>query len=322
MNILVTGAAGFLGSHFCDRLLAGGHAVLGVDNFLTGPAANLDHLSAEPRFTLLEADATGPIELPSGFRPDAIVHMASPASPVDFAPLAIEIMRVNAEGAYHLLETARRLGCRFLLTSTSEVYGDPQVHPQPESYAGHVNPIGPRAVYDESKRYAEAMTAAFRRKHSLDARIVRIFNTYGPRMRIDDGRVLPVFVAAALTGRTLPIHGRGTQTRSFCYVTDTCEGIYRALTADPRPAGEPIQPINIGNPDEVTIADLACEVIAAAGSDSRVEFVAAPPDDPTRRCPDISLARRLLDWEPAVSRADGLARTIEDFRQRLAKDTQ
>ncbi|MDD4890706.1 MAG: SDR family oxidoreductase [Phycisphaerae bacterium] len=314
MNILVTGAAGFVGSNFCDRLIDEGHTVVGVDNFVTGRARNLDHLAGHARFTLRNADVSEPIGWPDGLpKPAAIVHMASPASPVDFGPLAIRIMRANAEGTYHMLELARAMGARFLLASTSEVYGDPEVHPQTEEYVGHVSTVGPRAVYDESKRYAEAMVCAYRRQYQADARIVRIFNTYGPRMRPDDGRVLPAFISAAFREEPLPVQGDGSQTRSFCYITDLVEGIYRLLMSDQ------LGPINIGNPDEVTIKQVAEEVIAATGSKSTIRYQPAPPDDPRRRCPDITKAARLLGWAPKVARKEGLARTIAYFRTLLGK---
>ena len=312
MNVLLTGAAGFLGSHLCDQLLADGHRVIGIDNFVTGRPQNIAHLAGHDRFVMLQADASRPIELPPGLPPiDAIAHLASPASPADFAPLAIEIMRVNSEGTYHLLELARKLSCRFLLASTSEVYGDPEVHPQSEDYVGHVSITGPRAVYDESKRFAEAMVWAFRRRHGTDGRVVRIFNTYGPRMRPDDGRVLPAFIMAALRGQPLPVQGQGLQTRSFCYVSDTADGICRMLFG-PHPG-----PINIGNPQEITIRQLAEEIIAATASRSIIQFLPAPPDDPKRRCPDIRRAKELLNWSPQVSRPEGLARTIAYFRALL-----
>jgi len=315
MNVLVTGAAGFVGSHFCDKLLDNGHTVVGIDNFVTGRARNLQHLAGHDRFILRTADITYPItwsaDLP---RPGAIVHMASPASPVDFGPLAIQIMRVNAEGTYNLLELARAMApCRFLLASTSEVYGDPQEHPQREDYVGHVSSTGPRAVYDESKRYAEAMVSAYRRQFGLDAKIVRIFNTYGPRMRPDDGRVLPAFISAALRNEPLPVQGDGSQTRSLCYVSDLVEGVYRLLTS------EQAGPINIGNPQEVTVRQLAEEVIAATASKSTIAFRPLPADDPKRRCPDITRARTLLGWSPTVARSEGLKRTVADFRKMLEK---
>jgi dTDP-glucose 4,6-dehydratase len=314
MNILVAGAGGFLGSHLCDHLLAGGHSVVGLDNFVTGRPANIAHLAGNRDFRLLTADVSEPIEWPSGLaRPDAIAHLASPASPVDFAPLAIPIMRANGEGSYRLLELARETGARFLLASTSEVYGDPAVHPQREDYVGHVNPIGVRSVYDESKRYAEAMTAAYRRRFGVDTKIARIFNTYGPRMRADDGRVLPAFISAATKNEPIPVQGDGRQTRSFCYVSDLVEGLARLLFSDQT------GPVNIGNPGEVSMLQLAEEVIAAMHSRSTIQFAPLPPDDPKRRCPDISLAKKLLNWSPTVERSEGLRRTVEYFREVVAK---
>ena len=313
MNILVTGAGGFVGSHLCDHLLAGGHTVVGLDNFVTGRPDNIAHLAGNAKFRLLTADVTAPLDWPADLAPpDAIAHLASPASPVDFGPLAIPIMRANGEGSYLLLELARTTGARFLLASTSEVYGDPAVHPQREDYVGHVNPIGVRSVYDESKRYAEAMTAAYRRRFTVDTKIARIFNTYGPRMRPDDGRVLPAFISAALKNQPIPVQGDGRQTRSLCYVTDLVDGLARLLASDL--AG----PINLGNPAEITILQLAREVIAAVGSRSTIEFTPLPADDPIRRCPDISLARKLLNWSPTVDRVEGLRRTVEYFRKVLA----
>lgn len=315
---LVTGAAGFIGSHLCDRLLAEGFEVIGVDNLCTGRRQNLAHLANEPRFTFIERDVIAPIELPDRIdgrldgrldcRLDWVLHFASPASPPKYHRLPVETMRVNGEGTYHLLELCLRRGARFFLASTSEVYGDPAVHPQPETYSGDVDPIGPRSVYDEAKRYAEALVSNYVTRHRLSARIVRIFNTYGPRMAPDDGRVVTNFIDQGLDGRPLTIYGDGSQTRSFQYIDDLVEGIWRLM------AVEDPHPVNIGNPDERTMLELA-EVIARLLG-RRVERVhrPLPKDDPTRRRPDITRARALLGWQPRVTLEDGLARTIEHAR--------
>ena len=316
MRILVTGAAGFLGSHLCDRLLAEGHEVIGMDNFLTGDPQNLAHLAGHERFSFIRHDVTEFIFVPG--KVDAVLHFASPASPNRKSPygypnLPIQTLKVGAMGTHHALGVAKAHGARFLMASTSEVYGDPEVHPQPESYWGRVNPIGERSVYDEAKRYAEAMTMAYHRFHGVDTRIVRIFNTYGPRMRLDDGRVIPNFIKQALRGEPLTVYGDGSQTRSFCYVDDLIDGIYRLLLSDEH------EPVNIGNPAEFTILELAETVNRILGNQAGVVFLeeARDRDDPQRRCPDISRARRVLDWEPKISLEEGLARTIDDFRRRL-----
>ena len=316
MRILVTGAAGFLGSHLCDRLLAEGHEVIGMDNFLTGAPQNLAHLAGHERFSFIRHDVTEFIFVPG--KVDAVLHFASPASPNRKSPygypnLPIQTLKVGAMGTHHALGVAKAHGARFLMASTSEVYGDPEVHPQPESYWGKVNPIGERSVYDEAKRYAEAMTMAYHRFHGVDTRIVRIFNTYGPRMRLDDGRVIPNFIKQALRGEPLTVYGDGSQTRSFCYVDDLIDGIYRLLLSDEH------EPVNIGNPAEFTILELAETVNRILGNAAGVVFLqeARDRDDPQRRCPDISRARRVLGWEPKVSLEEGLARTINDFRRRL-----
>lgn len=316
MRVLVTGAAGFLGSHLCDRLLAEGHEVIGMDNFLTGSPENLAHLAGHPRFTFIRHDVTQFILVPG--KVDAVLHFASPASPNRQSPygypnLPIETLKVGSLGTLNALGVARAHGARFMLASTSEVYGDPEVHPQSEEYWGHVNPIGERAVYDEAKRFAEALTMAYHRKHGVDTRIVRIFNTYGPRMRLDDGRVIPNFVQQALRGEPLTVYGDGSQTRSFCYVDDLIEGIYRLLLSDEH------RPVNLGNPEEFTILELAEVVNRLTGNRAGVVFVPEARDahDPQRRRPDITRAQQVLGWTPQVSLEEGLRRTIEDFRRRM-----
>ncbi len=316
MRILLTGAAGFIGSHLSERLVAEGHEVVGVDNFLTGTRENLASLLGHPRFTLIERDVSEPFQVEGPF--DAVLHFASPASPNALSPygypnLPIETMRVGSLGTFHTLDVARAHGARYMLASTSEVYGDPQVHPQAESYWGHVNPIGERAVYDEAKRFAEALTMAYHRKFGVDTRIVRIFNTYGPRMRLDDGRVIPNFIQQALRGEPLTVYGDGSQTRSFCYIDDLVEGILRLLEVN-----EPY-PVNLGNPREMTVLELAQVVNRLTGNKAGVVFLPErrQEGDPSRRCPDITKARTLLGWEPKVDLEEGLLRTIEDFRRRM-----
>lgn len=317
MRILVTGGAGFLGSHLCRALLARGDSVVCVDNLSTGEEANVADLTADPRFTFVLADITTLTRQDLGLDVttlDAVAHLASPASPPDYHRLPLETLRVGSAGTEAALELAREAGARFVLASTSEVYGDPQVHPQRETYWGNVNPIGRRSVYDESKRYAEAITMAYQRVHGVNVGIVRIFNTYGPMMRPHDGRVVTSFITQALTGTPLTIYGDGGQTRSFCFVDDLVRGLTAMLDADHR------GPINLGNPNEQTVAELAASVLTLTESSSRLERHPPPQDDPTRRKPDIGQARELLGWEPQVSIEEGLARTVEWFRSRSLED--
>jgi len=306
VRVLVTGAAGFLGSHLCDLLLAKGHTVVGMDNFITGNPDNIAHLIGNKSFRFIEHDVTNFIYVDGAL--DAVMHFASPASPIDYLELPIQTLKVGALGTHNSLGLALKKKARFLLASTSEVYGDPEVHPQEESYWGNVNPIGPRGVYDEAKRFGEAITMAYHRAHGVDTRIVRIFNTYGPRMRVRDGRVVPAFISQALTGKPLTVFGDGSQTRSFCYVSDLIDGICRLLESSET------DPVNIGNPGEMTVLDFAREIIALTGSKSTIVYEPLPQDDPKVRQPEIAKARRLLGWEPKVSLHDGLARTIEWFR--------
>ncbi len=317
---LVTGGAGFLGSHLCDRLLAEGHEVICLDNLITGRKENIQHLTGHPHFHFVLHDVTRPIDLPallatSGAPPALsshplryILHFASPASPRDYARHPIHTLKVGALGTYHALGLAKAQGSVFLLASTSEIYGDPEVSPQPEKYWGHVNPIGPRSVYDEAKRFAEAISMAYHREHRVKVRIVRIFNTYGERMRVDDGRALPNFMVQALQGTPLTVYGEGRQTRSLCYVSDLVDGLYRLLTSDQT------GPINLGNPEEVTIRQLAEAIIRVTGSKSPLMFEPLPEDDPQRRQPDITAAREKLGWEPRVSLGNGLAKTVSYFQ--------
>ena len=310
MRVLVTGGAGFIGSHLSDRLIADGHTVICIDNFITGSASNIVHLRANPSFQLIEHDISKPIE-PDGTI-DFIFHFASPASPIDYLKLPIQTLKVGSLGTLNALGIAKAKGCKFLLASTSEVYGDPQVHPQVETYWGHVNPVGPRGVYDEAKRFAEAMTMAYHRHHGIDTRIVRIFNTYGPRMRVEDGRAIPAFLSQALRGEPLTAFGDGSQTRSFCYVDDLVEGIVRLAHSGYH------DPVNLGNPEEYTILQLAERIIALTQSKSRVVFRPLPQDDPKQRCPNISVAKRELNgWAQKTQLSDGLPKTIAWFRAAL-----
>ena len=304
---LVTGGAGFLGSHLCERLLADGEEVLCLDNFVTGGPANVAHLLEHPGFRLVRADVTDYVHVAGPI--DTVLHFASPASPIDYLKLPIETLKVGSIGTLHALGVAKEKSARFLLASTSETYGDPQVHPQPESYWGHVNPVGPRGVYDEAKRFGEAMTMAYRRTHGVDTSIVRIFNTFGPRMRPDDGRAIPTFIRQAILGHPLTVAGDGSQTRSIIYVDDLVEGILRLVRSGHQ------GPVNIGNPHELSMLDLAGWIRDLVGSPSEIQFVPRPQDDPEVRQPDITLARAELDWEPVVPIEDGLARTIAWFRE-------
>ncbi len=304
MKSIVTGGAGFLGSHLCDYLLEKGHEVICVDNLITGTTKNIEHINSD-RFTYIRHDVTKPIYF--GDKIDYIFHLASPASPIDYLELPIQTLKVGALGTYNLLGLAKEQGARFLLASTSEVYGDPLVNPQPETYWGNVNPIGPRGVYDEAKRYGEAITMAYHRYHGIDTRIVRIFNTYGPRMRVNDGRVVPNFIMQALSGEDITVYGDGSQTRSFCYVSDLIEGIYRLMMSDFT------DPVNIGNPAEMSVLEFAKVIIEITGSKSKIVYENLPVDDPKVRRPDISKAKELLGWEPKVELREGLSKTIEYF---------
>jgi dTDP-glucose 4,6-dehydratase len=327
MRVVVTGGAGFLGSHFCDRLLSEGHEVVCLDNLVTGAEENIAHLAREPRFRFEKLDISEPFTVAGPL--DAVADFASPASPVDYYRIPIETLKVGSFGVYHCLELARAKGAGFMITSTSETYGDPAVHPQREDYWGNVNPVGPRSCYDESKRFAEAMTMAFRRTYGMKTRIARIFNTYGPRMRLDDGRVVPTLISQALMGQAMTVFGDGSQTRSFCYVDDLVDGLRRLLDSS-----EPF-PINLGNPEEKTILEFANEIadlVAAGRSDARgsgaagsgaqpagarIEFRELPQDDPKRRCPDISRARSILGWSPRVPLREGLRRSLDYFMARV-----
>ena len=312
MRAVVTGGAGFLGSHLCEKLLENDWEVLCVDNLVTGAEQNIAHLASNPHFRVQRHDASLYIEVSGPV--DYVLHFASPASPVDYARLPIQTLKVGALGTHNSLGLAMAKSAKFLLASTSECYGDPLVSPQPETYWGNVNPIGPRGVYDEAKRYAEAMTMAYNRYHGLDTRIVRIFNTYGPRMRLNDGRALPNFIYQAQTGQPITVYGDGSQTRSFCYVSDLMEGIYRLMQSEEH------LPTNIGNPHEITIREFAQRVKALTGSPSDIVFKPLPQDDPKQRCPDITKARKLLGWEPKVSLEEGLRLTLNFFKKQLEKE--
>ncbi len=308
MRTVITGGAGFIGSHLCERFLADGDDVICVDNMLTGAKRNIVHLLENPRFRLLERNVSEPIAIDGAV--DNVLHFASPASPADYLAHPIPTLKVGSLGTHNALGLAKAKEARFLLASTSEVYGDPEVHPQREEYWGHVNPIGPRGCYDEAKRFAEAITMAYHRFHGVKTRIVRIFNTYGPRMRLNDGRVLPNFMGQALRGEPITVYGQGQQTRSFCYVTDLVEGIVRLLNTDFS------EPVNLGNPAEITVLQLAREIIALVeGTKSTIIYEDLPQDDPKRRKPDITRAQKLLGWEPTVDRSEGLKRSLEYFRQ-------
>ncbi|PLK45616.1 MULTISPECIES: UDP-glucuronic acid decarboxylase family protein [Emticicia] len=305
-RVLITGGAGFLGSHLCDRFIKEGHYVIAMDNLITGDLRNIEHLFKHPNFEFYHHDVSKFIHVPGSI--DYILHFASPASPIDYLKIPIQTLKVGSLGIHNCLGLARVKKARVLIASTSEVYGDPLVHPQNEEYWGHVNPVGPRGVYDEAKRFQEAMTMAYHTYHGLETRIVRIFNTYGPRMRLNDGRVLPAFIGQALRGEDLTIFGDGSQTRSFCYVDDLVEGIYRLLLSDYA------YPVNVGNPAEITIKQFAEEIIKLTGTDQKIVHKPLPKDDPKQRQPDITKAREILGWEPKVSRAEGLAITYNYFK--------
>ena len=310
-HALVTGGAGFLGSHLCDALLGEGYAVIALDNLLTGRLANIEHLRSDSRFEFVKRDVCDAIDYGAV---DYVFHFASPASPVDYAQHGVETLRAGSYGTFESLEVARQYGAKFMMASTSECYGDPLVHPQAESYWGHVNPIGPRSVYDEAKRFSEAVTMAYRRYYNVDTRILRIFNTYGPRMQINDGRVIPNFMCQALRGENLTVYGNGSQTRSFCYVSDEIDGIVRLARSSEH------DPVNIGNPMEFSILECARKVIAMTGSTSTIQFEPLPSDDPKQRRPDISKAKRLLGWEPKVDLESGLKLSLDYFGRAVAED--
>ncbi len=310
-RVLITGAAGFLGSHLCEYFLRLGFRVLGIDNLITGDLKNIQHLSSVEQFEFLQHDVSKFVHVEGDLK--YILHFASPASPIDYLKIPIQTLKVSSLGTHNLLGLAMVKKARILVASTSEVYGDPVIHPQTEAYWGNVNPVGPRSVYDEAKRFQEAMTMAYHTFHGLETRIVRIFNTYGPRMRLNDGRVLPAFMGQALCGEDLTIFGDGTQTRSFCYVDDLVEGVYRLLLSDY------VQPVNLGNPDEITIKEFAEEIIRLTGTDQKIIYKPLPIDDPKQRQPDITKARQLLGWEPNIKRSDGL-RTTWDYFKSLSKE--
>ena len=305
-RILITGAAGFLGSHLCDRFVKEDFEVIGMDNFITGDAFNINHLAGAPNFEFIEHDVTEFVKIEGPL--DYILHFASPASPIDYLKIPIQTLKVGSLGTHNLLGLAKAKNARILIASTSEVYGDPLVHPQNEDYFGNVNTIGPRGVYDEAKRFQESITMAYHRFHGLETRIARIFNTYGPRMRLNDGRVIPAFMGQALRGEDLTVFGDGSQTRSFCFVEDQIEGLYRLLFSDY------VYPVNIGNPEEISIIDFAKEIIQLTGTDQKIIFKELPENDPLQRQPDISLAKKLLDWEPRIPRSTGMKITLDYFK--------
>ena len=305
-NILISGAAGFLGSHLCDRFINEGFRVFGIDNFITGDKDNIQHLFNHPNFHFLDHDVTNHIDIKSPL--DYILHFASPASPIDYLKIPIQTLKVGSLGTHNLLGLAKAKQARILIASTSEIYGDPVVHPQHEDYYGNVNSIGPRGVYDEAKRFQEAITMAYHRFHGVETRIARIFNTYGPRMRLNDGRVIPAFMGQALRGESLSVFGKGDQTRSFCYVDDLVNGIYKLLFSDYS------LPVNLGNPDEITIIDFANEILKLTKSDQKINFKPLPEGDPLKRQPDISLAKKELNWIPKTSRSDGMKNTFDYFK--------
>ena len=311
-RILITGGAGFLGSHLCDRFIKEGYEVIAMDNLITGDMKNIEHLMPLKNFHFYHHDVSKYIHIPGEL--DYIMHFASPASPIDYLKIPIPTLKVGSIGTHNCLGLALAKGARMLIASTSEVYGDPNVHPQPEEYWGNVNPVGPRGVYDEAKRFQEAMTMAYHTFHQVEPRIVRIFNTYGPRMRLNDGRALPAFIGQALRGEDITIFGDGSQTRSFCYVSDLVEGIYRLLHSDYA------FPVNIGNPDEISILDFAKEIVALTGTDQKLVFKDLPKDDPKQRKPDITKAKAILDWKPEVTRNDGLKLTYEYFKNLPEED--
>lgn len=313
-KILITGAAGFLGSHLCDRFIKEGYNVIGMDNLLTGSLDNIEHLFKLKEFDFYFHDVTKFVHIPGKL--DYILHFASPASPIDYLKMPIQTLKVGSLGTHNLLGLAKDKKSRFLIASTSEIYGDPNVHPQTEEYWGNVNPIGPRGVYDEAKRFMEAMTMAYHTFHNVDTRIVRIFNTYGPRMRLNDGRVLPTLIGQAIKGEDLTVFGDGNQTRSFCYVDDLIDGIYRLLHSDY------VYPVNIGNPDEITINQFADEIIKLTGTKQKVIHKPLPVDDPKQRQPDITKAKTLLGWEPKISRTEGLKITYKFFLDKIAKESK
>lgn len=310
-RVLITGAAGFLGSHLCDRFIKEGFHVIGMDNLLTGNIKNIEHLFPLPEFEYYHHDVTKFVHVPGNL--DYILHFASPASPIDYLKKPIQTLKVGSLGTHNLLGLAKEKKARILVASTSEVYGDPTVHPQTEEYWGNVNPVGPRGVYDEAKRFMESITMAYHNFHGVETRIVRIFNTYGPRMRLDDGRALPAFMSQALTGQDLTLFGDGMQTRSFCYVDDLVDGIYRLLLSDYH------MPVNIGNPEEITLKQFAEEILALTGAKQEIVYMPLPKDDPKQRKPDITKAKQLLGWEPKVSRKEGLKITFEYFKEALNK---